>query len=213
MQGLTKRQEQTLDFIRLSIGERGYPPTLREIGEHMGIRSTNGVNDHLVALERKGYVKREDLKSRTLRIVDSEPPIARSIENADLIEIKVLGRILAGLPLLADEHVVDVLQVDRAMVKGSGQVFALKVAGDSMIQAHVMSGDYVIARKQATAERGDMVVALIGDEALVRRFYPERDYVRFQPDNSSMPPVLVRASDFRSSMILGKVVSVWRRFA
>jgi repressor LexA len=212
MQGLTKRQEQTLDFIRQSICERGYPPTLREIGDHMGIRSTNGVNDHLVALERKGYVKREDLKSRTLRLVESEPTIARPVDNADFVEIAVLGRIVAGLPLLADENVVDRLQVDRTMVKGVGQVFALKMAGDSMIQSHIMSGDYVIARKQAMAERGDIVIAMIGDEALVRRFYPDRDYVRFQPDNSDMVPVLVRTADFRSSMIIGRVVSVWRRF-
>jgi repressor LexA len=213
MQGLTKRQEQTLEFIRKSIRDRGYPPTLREIGEHMGIRSTNGVNDHLRALERKGYLRREDMKSRALRVVES--PLEASNDTGDtadsVIEVQVLGRVAAGLPLLADENVIDTVRVDRMMVNGGREVFGLRVTGDSMIEAGILSGDYIFVRKQSVAERGDIVVALIGDEATVKHYYPEKDYVRFQPANSQMAPILVRASDFRSTMLLGKVVGVYRR--
>jgi len=212
MIGLTKRQEQTLDFIRQSIQERGYPPTLREIGEFMGIRSTNGVNDHLRALERKGYLRREDMKSRALKLVSNTPtatPVAAA--DDDLIEVQILGRVAAGLPLLAEENVIDTVRVDRMLVRGGREVFGLRVTGDSMIEAGILSGDYIFVKKQSTAERGDIVVALIGDEATVKYFHPERDYVRFQPANSQMAPILVRASDFKSTMLLGKVVGVYRR--
>lgn len=210
MLGLTKRQEQTLEFIRESIKGRGYPPTLREIGEHMGIRSTNGVNDHLRALERKGYLRREDMKSRALRVVDEDSPPQENVE-ADVVSVQVLGRVAAGLPILAEENVIDTVHVDRMMVKGGRDVFGLRVQGDSMIEAGILSGDYIFVRKQSSAERGDIVVALVGDEATVKYYYPEKDYVRFQPANEAMAPILVRASDFRSTMLLGKVVGVYRK--
>jgi repressor LexA len=211
MQGLTQRQEQTLEFIRRSIESRGYPPTLREIGEHMGIRSTNGVNDHLRALERKGYLTREDMKSRALKLVDDAPPSPSKMSEDDLIEVRVLGRVAAGLPLYAEENVIDTVRVDRMLVRGGREVFGLRVTGDSMIDAGILSGDYIFVKKQSTADRGDIVVALIGDEATVKYFFPERDYVRFQPANGTMAPILVRASDFKSTMLLGKVVGVYRR--
>lgn len=218
MQGLTKRQLQTLDFIRQSISERGYPPTLREIGEHMGIRSTNGVNDHLRALERKGYLRREDMKSRALKLVESmgsgaddnnSPPEA--FDSSDMVEVQILGRVAAGLPLLAEENVVDTVHVDRGLLRGGRDVFGLRVAGDSMVEAGILNGDYIFVRKQPTADRGDIVVALIGDEATVKYYFPERDYIRFQPANSRMAPILVRSIDFKSTMLLGKVVGIYRR--
>ncbi len=217
MQGLTKRQAQTLDYIRQSIEERGYPPTLREIGEYMGIRSTNGVNDHLRALERKGYLRREDMKSRALRLVNNhDADKAKSAspandDNEDVVDVQVLGRVAAGLPLLAEENVVDTVRVDRMLVRGGREVFGLRVQGDSMIEAGILNGDYIFVRKQSTAERGQIVVALIGEEATVKYYYPERDYVRFQPANSAMAPILVRATDFRPTMLLGTVVGVYRR--
>lgn len=212
MQGLTQRQEQTLDFIRASIRERGYPPTLREIGEHMGIRSTNGVNDHLRALERKGYLRREDMKSRALRLVDEpEEEVTDTSSSENMVTIPIVGRVAAGAPILADENVVDTVHVDRMMVKGGRDLFGLRVQGDSMIEAGILSGDYIFVRKQGTAERGDIVVALIGDEATVKYYYPERDYVRFQPANAAMAPILVRATDFKSTMLLGKVVGLYRK--
>jgi repressor LexA len=227
MQGLTERQQQVLHYIRQSITERGYPPTLREIGAHMGIRSTNGVNDHLRALERKGYLTREDMKSRALR--PREVPSngdhdgARAVGDAamdllpandretDIVDIPVVGRIAAGLPLLAEEHILDTVRIDKMLVRGGREVFGLRVTGDSMIEAGIFSGDYIFVRRQSTAQRGDIVVALIGDEATVKYYFPEKDYIRFQPANASMAPILVRASDFKPTMLLGVVVGVYRR--
>jgi repressor LexA len=216
MQGLTHRQQQVLDFIRESITDRGYPPTLREIGAHMGIRSTNGVNDHLRALERKGYLTREDMKSRALRPTDMEqaPEVSRDVNGSDddnVIEIPILGRVAAGLPILADQHVIDSVHVTPSMLRGTKDVFGLRASGDSMIEAGILNGDYIFVRRQNTANRGEIVVALINDEATVKYFFPEKDYVRFQPANAQMAPILVRASDFRSTMILGIVVGVFRK--
>ncbi|HZF56705.1 MAG TPA: transcriptional repressor LexA [Polyangiaceae bacterium] len=233
MQGLTERQQQVLHYIRQSIHERGYPPTLREIGAHMGIRSTNGVNDHLRALERKGYLTREDMKSRALRPRDVDPKVggsngsnglpnvgsmgaaydgvAENDQSGEILEIPVLGRIAAGLPLLAEEHILDTVRIERNMVRGGREIFGLKVTGDSMIEAGILSGDYIFVRKQITAQRGDIVVALIGDEATVKYYFPEKDYIRFQPANAAMAPILVRAADFKPTMLLGVVVGVYRR--
>src|SRR5208282_5936063 len=207
MQGLTQRQQMVLDFIRQSITDRGYPPTLREIGARMGIRSTNGVNDHLRALERKGYLTREDMKSRALRptglggngnVPELSPSSILPANDDDLVEVQVLGRVAAGLPLFAEEHVIDTVRIDRGLLKGGREVFGLRVQGDSMIDAGILSGDYIF-------------VALIGDEATVKYFFPEKDYVRFQPANKTMAPILVRAIDFRPTMLLGVVVGVFRR--
>jgi repressor LexA len=241
MQGLTHRQQMVLDFIRESIADRGYPPTLREIGARMGIRSTNGVNDHLRALERKGYLKREDMKSRALRPTHAPNQVANQVggvqlplpsggevannvhqlrtadvsaglsEDEDMIEIAIVGRVAAGQPILAEEHVVDTVKIDRGLVRGGRDVFGLKVHGDSMIDAGILSGDYIFVRKQLTASRGDVVVALIGDEATVKYYYPERDYVRFQPANKTMAPILVRAVDFKPTMLLGVVIGLYRK--
>ena len=231
MQGLTHRQQMVLDFIRESIADRGYPPTLREIGARMGIRSTNGVNDHLRALERKGYLKREDMKSRALRPthiaggVQLPLPTGEAANNVhhirggevvqqddeDLIEIQIVGRVAAGAPILADEAVVDTVRIDRGLVRGGRDVFGLRVQGDSMIDAGILSGDYIFVRKQLTASKGDIVVALIGDEATVKYYHPERDYVRFQPANKTMAPILVRAVDFKPTMLLGVVIGLYRK--
>jgi repressor LexA len=123
----------------------------------------------------------------------------------------VLGRVAAGLPLLAEENIVDTVRVDRMLVRGGREVFGLRVQGDSMIESGILNGDYIFVRKQSTAERGQIVVALIGEEATVKYYYPERDYIRFQPANSNMAPILVRAADFRPTMLLGTVVGVYRR--
>ncbi len=131
--------------------------------------------------------------------------------DADMVEISIVGRVAAGLPLLAEENVIDTVRIDRMLVRGGRDVFGLKVTGDSMIEAGIFSGDYIFVKKQPTADRGEIVVALIGDEATVKYFYPERDYIRFQPANSRMAPILVRSSDFKPTMLLGKVVGVFRR--
>ena len=219
MQGLTDRQQQVLDYIRDSITNRGYPPTLREIGAHMGIKSTNGVNDHLRALERKGYLTREDMKSRALRPINLGGELDESAgsdaqpanDDAGMVEIPVLGRIAAGAPILAQENIEDTVRIGHDMVRGGRDVFALRVQGESMIEAGIMNGDTIFVRKQSTASRGEIVCALIGDEATVKYYYPEKDYVRLQPANASMAPILVRAADFKPSMLVGVVVGVFRR--
>src|SRR5450432_3861272 len=164
---LTDRQREILDFITQSIRERGYPPTLREIGLHFGIRSTNGVNDHLRALEKKGYLQREDLKSRALRPVGVGGPVRASGQDDDFVEVPLVGRVAAGVPLLAVENVEDTVRVDRFFIGQTREVFALRVKGESMIEDGIFDGDYIFVRKQLQASRGDIVVAMINDEATV----------------------------------------------
>ena len=214
---MTQRQQMVLDFIRQSITDRGYPPTLREIRARMGIRSTHGVNDHLRALQRKGYLTREDMKSRALRPTNLGTQMldgaagAEPANDVDLVEISILGRVAAGLPLLAEEQVIDTVRIDRSLVRGGREVFGLKVHGDSMIDAGILNGDYIFVKKQLTANRGDIVVALIGDEATVKYYFPEKDHVRFQPANKTMAPIYVRSADFKPTMLLGIVVGIFRR--
>ena len=204
---LTDRQKAVLDFISRSIERRGYPPTLREIGEHMGIRSTNGVNDHLKALEKKGYLEREDLKSRALR------PI--SLEGAGptgaMVDVPILGRVAAGEPILAIEEAEDTVKVDRFFLGTNKEVFALKVKGDSMIEAGIYDGDFIFVKKQLTAHKGDIVVAMIGDEATVKYFHPEGDQIVFKPANHRLQPIVVRKRDWKSVNLIGLVVGVYRR--
>lgn len=200
---LTKRQKMVLDYIKRSIQERGYPPTLREIGAVMSIKSTNGVNDHLRALERKGYLKREDMKSRALRPTSST--------SADVIEVQVLGRVAAGVPIFAEENVEETLHIDPSLLGGRGESFVLRVRGDSMIEAGIYENDYLFVRKQMVAERGQIVVVLLGDEATVKYYQPEKDYVRFLPANAEYAPIIVRREDMNPTQILGVVTGVYRK--
>ncbi|HXI59378.1 MAG TPA: transcriptional repressor LexA [Polyangia bacterium] len=213
---LTDRQQEILNFISQSITERGYPPTLREIGLHFGIRSTNGVNDHLRALEKKGFLQREDLKSRALRPVamigaGAAGARQREDERADVVEVPLVGRVAAGVPLLAVENIQDTVHVDRFFIGQTREVFALRVKGESMIEDGIFDGDYIFVRKQLAANRGDTVVAMINDEATVKRYYPEGDTIRFQPANAAMEPILVKKRDFKSINIIGVVVGVYRK--
>jgi repressor LexA len=216
---LTQRQRQALQFISDCLTDRGYPPTLREIGEHMGIRSTNGVNDHLKALERKGYLVREELKSRALRPLEMEDgsraPSSESTDNrrGDEMEIAIVGRVAAGEPILAEENVIDRVVVDRYFLGAvkAKEVFGLVVRGESMIDAGIFDGDYIFVRKQSTASEGEIVVVMIEGEATCKRFYHEGDRIRLEPANSSMQPIYVSREDFRAVEVLGKVVGVYRR--
>lgn len=228
MQGLTDRQKEILDFISRRIEEQGYPPTIREIGEFMGIRSTNGVNDHLKALERKGFLKREGLKSRALRPVvsggqavavaledDSGPELPSNVVpfTGKTVSIPILGRVAAGTPIMADENVETTVHVDSFFLgtQASDRVFGLRVTGESMVDAGIFDGDYIFVRKQLEARPGQIVVAMIDGEATVKRFQPEGDVIRLVPENSTMKPIVVRKQDFRSTSILGIVCGVYRR--
>jgi repressor LexA len=208
---LTDRQRDVLEYISQSISERGFPPTLREIGTHFGIRSTNGVNDHLRALEKKGYLQREDLKSRALRPVGAAG--RPSAPATEVVDVPLLGRVAAGVPLLAVENVEDTVRVDRFFIGQTREVFALRVKGDSMIQDGIYDGDYIFVRKQLQASRGEIVVAMIEGEATVKRYFPEGDSIRFQPANDSMKPIMVRKRDWKSVNLLGIVIGVYRRMS
>ena len=212
---LTERQEKILAFIKRSIQEQGYPPTIREIGEHFGIRSTNGVNDHLKALERKGYLMRGELKSRALSIIQGGRLPRRELTSAgggEAVEVAVYGKVAAGMPILAQDNITDHVRIDSFLLGDSSKkVFALKVTGDSMTGDGILDGDYIFVRKQLHASAGEIVVALIEEEATVKRFYPEGDRIRFQPSNPNHHPIFVRRDDFRETQIIGVVVGVYRK--
>ena len=214
MEELTDRQRQILNFIVKQTEARGFPPTIREIGEEMDIRSTNGVNDHLKALERKGYLTRGEQQSRSL-VATKRARLILGLgarRDPELVDVPVLGKVAAGAPLLATEQVEDSVRIDSFLLGGNGrEVFALRVKGESMIEDGIFDGDYLFVKKTAAANPGEIVVALIEEEATVKRFFPEEDRVRFQPANSSMQPIYIRKSEFRSTMILGRVVGVYRK--
>jgi repressor LexA len=226
---LTQRQRDILDFISASIAERGFPPTLREIGEHFSIRSTNGVNDHLKALEKKGHLRREDLKSRAMRPVLPDgngevvplrggpsgtgvmDAVSSAMNGDDMAEIPILGRVAAGQPILAVENASDTVRIDRVLIGGHREVFGLRIVGESMIEDGILDGDYVFVKKTPSAHPGDIVVAMIEGEATVKRYYPEGDRIRFQPANSNMLPIFVSRAEFKSVDIIGIVVGVYRK--
>jgi repressor LexA len=230
---LTHRQREILDFISASISERGFPPTLREIGEHFNIRSTNGVNDHLKALEKKGHLRREDLKSRAMRPVYPDGsgeivPLRRTPAatgnmqlvdpnhhhvDDDMAEIPILGRVAAGQPILAVENATDTVRIDRVLLGASAgrDVFGLRIVGESMIEDGIFDGDYVFVKKTPAAKNGEIVIAMIEGEATCKRYYPEGDRIRFQPANQNMEPIYVARSDMRSVDIIGIVVGVYRK--
>jgi repressor LexA len=199
---LTDRQRAILDFIVATIHTRGFPPTLREIGQAFEIRSTKGVNDHLEALERKGRIRRQKDLSRAIEVVGMP---AR--EDADSEAVPVLGRIAAGAPILAAENIETSYRLDRGLLHGERN-FLLRVQGDSMIEAHICDGDYVLVRPQDSADVGNIVVALVEDEATVK--YLERDgkRIRLQPANPAVRPIVVGPGE--PLRILGKVVGVLR---
>lgn len=229
MQKLTQRQKMVLEFIQNTINADGYPPTLREIGNFMGIRSTNGVNDHLRALERKGYLTRKDMKSRTLRPTRVVEKILKSsaiasMENDaleapfetdedDLVDIPIVGRVAAGALHEAIEQPADHVRIDRMLIGSQRDVFGLRVRGESMIDAGIHDGDYVFVKKQLEANRGQIVIALVGDEATCKYFFPEREHIRLEPANKAMGPILVPKSDWRDTQLLGVVVGVYRKLA
>jgi len=200
---LTDRQREIYDFICAAIDKRGIPPTMREIGEEFGIRSTNGVEGHLAALEKNGFITRERGKSRGLSVPAREHP-------SPAVAIPLLGRVAAGLPVLSPENRDGEVRVDLSLfsLKSAHNLFALKVKGDSMVNAHILDGDTLLVRAQASARDGDIVVALVDGEATVKRFFLGKNQVRLQPENSAMKPLLIDRGEF---LIMGKAVGVLRR--
>ncbi len=210
---LTDRQREVYDFIQDRIRAWGYPPTIREIGEHLGIKSTNGVADHLKALKRKGYLEHDERKSRALTPVrPSRGTVVRAIGSTGQgVTVPILGRVAAGEPILAEEQAEGAVVVDSVLLGDGRKVFALKVVGESMIEDGIYDGDYIFVRKRETAERGDIVVVIIEGEATVTRYFPEGERIRLQPANSRMQPIYVNKKDYKNIQIIGLVVGVYRK--
>jgi repressor LexA len=198
---LTDRQRELWEYIRESIETKGLPPTIREIGKRFKISSTNGVRAILFSLVKKGYIKRKPKVSRGIELVGKF--------TGSWVRIPILGRISAGLPVLAVENIEGAIALDGNMFSG-GDIFSLRVQGDSMIDAGIFDGDYVIARQQKAAQKGDIVVAIIGEEATVKKYYPENGKVKLEPANSNFRPILVdrKSSEF---FIAGKVIGLLRK--
>jgi repressor LexA len=209
---LTERQNQVLASIEEYLEEHGYPPSIREIGKLVGIKSTNGVSDHLKTLERKGYLTRSGFKSRTLIPIDLQEPKETQPKDDQIVKVPILGRIAAGNPILAVESEDDTVYVDRFFVGNNTPVFGLRVVGDSMIGDGIFDGDYIFVRKRSSARPGEIVVAMIDGEATVKRYFPEGERVRFQPSNPNLEPIYVYAHDFRQTQIMGVVVGVYRKY-
>jgi len=199
---LTKKQKDILDFVRAQIQTQGYAPTLREIGEHFGLSSVATVHKHLKALEEKGELRREEGRARQVEI---RPP--QNIPH--LWEVPLLGLVAAGVPIEALEQ-PDTISLPEDML-GRGETFVLQVKGDSMIEDHILDGDRIIVEKKTTAENGEIVVALIGNEATVKRFYREPGRVRLQPANSSMAPIYVQSENLKIQGVVTGVLRKMRR--
>jgi repressor LexA len=212
---LTARQRRVLAVISAWIEAEGRPPTLREIGQELGIASTNGVRDHLQALIEKGYIHRDERSARGIRLVGGARGEGRRASGGGprdggrpVAYVPVVGRVAAGEPVLAEQNVESYLAVDRDLIR-EGEVFALRVQGDSMRDAGILDGDYVFVRQQGTAEPRDIVVALLDDETTVKRFVPAGDEIRLEAENPAYDPIVVRRGDVRLA-ILGKVAAVLR---
>lgn len=202
MKKLTSRQKEILNFINEEIRHKNYPPSVREICRALGLSSSSTVHAHLKALEKKGYIKRDPAKPRAIEILDHTANI--KIRAASRL-VPLLGQVTAGLPVLAEENIECYLSLPEEMFKGDN-LFILRVQGDSMIDAGLEEGDLVIVRQQPTAENGEIVVALMGEEATVKRFYREAEHIRLQPENPRYEPIIVKDN----IRILGKVIGLIR---
>lgn len=199
---ISEKQREILEYMKKEILQKGYPPSVREICDAVHLKSTSSVHAHLNTLEEAGYIRRDPSKPRAIEILDDE----FSLSRREMVQIPVIGRVAAGEPILAAEQITDYFPLPAEMAPDA-DCFMLHVKGESMINAGIMDGDMVFVKKQETARNGDMVVALIGEDATVKTFYRESDHIRLQPENDSMDPILVR-----DVTILGKVFGVIRLF-
>lgn len=196
-------QERILDYIQQEIKLRGYAPSVREIGLAVGLKSTSTVHGHLTRLEKKGLLHRDSMKPRAMGLIGGASD--HRSDDLDVKRVPVVGQVAAGQPILAEENIEDLMPLP-ADFAGEGEHFILRVRGESMIDAGILHGDYLVVRKQPQAQNGEIVVALIEDEATVKRFYKENGHFRLQPENSTMAPIIVN-----EVTVLGKVVSLMRR--
>lgn len=200
---LSEKQQNVLDYLKLSIDEKGYAPSVRDICKDVGIKSTSTVHAYLKKLTQLGFIEMDNTISRSIRL----PEQIRQLGSNDLVEVPIVGQVAAGTPILAQENIEDTFTVSSAYTKNS-TVFMLKVKGDSMIEAGILEGDLILVKQQATANNGDIVVAVMEDEATVKTYYKEKDHIRLQPENSSMDPILV----YTDIIIAGKVIGLFRSY-
>lgn len=197
---ISKKQEEILEYIKEEILKRGYPPAVREICEAVHLKSTSSVHAHLETLEKNGYIKRDPTKPRAIEICDDSFQMVRT----EMISIPVVGTVAAGQPILAQQNIENYFPIPSEYVP-KGETFILKVKGDSMIKAGIFSGDNLLVERCSTATNGEIIVALIDDEATVKTFYKEKNHIRLQPENDTMSPIIVETCE-----IIGKVFGVFR---
>ena len=197
---ITQKQSEILEYIKSQILNKGYPPSVRDICQAVNLKSTSSVHAHLESLEKNGYIRRDPTKSRTIEIIDDNFNLSRR----EVVNIPLLGQVAAGQPLLAVENITESFPIPSEYMPG-GEVFMLKVKGDSMINMGIYEGDQIIVRKQNTASNGEVIVALVDDSATVKRFYKENGHIRLQPENDFMDPIIVDDCE-----ILGKVIGLIR---
>ena len=197
---ITEKQNEILEYIKECILKKGYPPTVREICEKVQLKSTSSVHSHLEQLEKNGFIHRDPTKPRTIEIVDDTFNLTRR----EIVNVPLVGTVAAGAPILAQENIENYFPIPVELLPNN-DTFMLKVKGDSMIEAGIYDGDQVIVEQTNVARNGDIVVALVDDSATVKRFYKEKGYIRLQPENSSMEPIIV--PDVK---ILGKVIGLFR---
>ena len=199
---ISKKQQEILEYIKNQILQRGFPPAVREICEAVNLKSTSSVHSHLETLEKNGYIRRDPTKPRAIEILDDTFNITRR----EMVNVPIIGQVAAGQPILAEENIEDYFPFPAERMPNK-QTFLLKVKGESMINAGILDGDYVLVEQDATASNGDMVVALVEDSATVKTFYKEEGVFRLQPENDFMDPIIVKEVS-----ILGKVIGVMRFF-
>ena len=202
---LTKRQQEIFDFIKRYSSEHGYPPTVRDIGKAIGLTSSSTVHAHLANLEKLGMIRRDPTKPRALELLGQAKEAAKKVVPTGPSGLPLVGRVAAGAPVLAEENIEEYIDVPEIAGGDAGE-YVLRVHGDSMKNAGILEGDFVVVRPQDTATDGEIVVALVGEEATVKRFFRESDHIRLQPENEAMDPIRVR-----EVQILGRVVGVCRR--
>jgi repressor LexA len=201
---LTKRQQEVLDFLKDYLVEKGFPPTLREIAFHFGLRGPKSPQKTLSILERKGFIRKVPGGSRAIEII-SFPQFSLT----HILSVPIVGKVKAGEPILAVENIEGYINLDRSLAS-SGDVFLLRVEGDSMIDAHIQDGDFALVKPQPNAENGEIVVALIEDEATIKRIFQKRDLIRLEPANPKMEPIVVKKGEKRVT-IVGKVIGIFRK--
>lgn len=194
------RQSQIYNFIKSQIKQKGYPPSVREICTAVGLRSTSTVHSYLEKLERRGFIKRDATKSRTIEVIEKS-------QKKEMIEVPIIGTITAGMPIIAVENIEDYFPLPMDYIKNKRELFMLRVKGESMVDAGILDGDLSLIEKVHSAENGDIVVALIENEATLKRFFKEKNHIKLQPENKNMPPIIVD-----DCKIIGRLIGIYRQY-